>query len=369
MIGGGVMGLGVAWRIARAGTRVRVLERGEVGREATWAAAGMLAPHAEIEFHEHELLRFAELSQQMWPRFAHDIEAAAGTSIGYDTTGTIVLALDRDDAEALERMRHYHASVGVTSEWLDGSGCRELEPLLSANATAGLLCPGDHQVDNRALAAALATVARDSGVEIRIGCAVAEVVIEAGAVTGVVLSEGERIDASRVVIAAGAWSRTLRGLGPHRPPVRPVKGQMLSLGFEPQSPPIRHVIRSPDAYLVPKSDGRLVVGASAEERGFERASRAGPVYELLKGAYEAVPATYELELQEMWTGFRPGSRDNLPVMGSCDIDGLFFATGHYRNGIQQSAATIELVSREVLGDTQRPLDPFRIQRFQSRRRT
>jgi glycine oxidase len=223
---------------------------------------------------------------------------------------------------------------------------------------------GDHQVDNRALASALEQAAIRAGVEIRGGVAVEGVVTRAGQVVGVEIEGGESIAASSVVVAAGAWSRGLKGLAKQRPPVRPVKGQMLSLRFDAASPPLRHVVRNPYAYLVPKSGGRLIVGATSEEQGFDRRVMAGAVLDILKGAFDVLPTIYELELAEVWAGFRPGSRDNQPMLGGCDVEGLFFATGHYRNGIQQAPITINEVSRVVLGESPSALiAPFSIERF------
>jgi len=368
IVGAGVMGLGLAWRLAAAGREVLVLERGTPGREASWAAAGMLAPHAEIEFHEHELLAFAAESQRRWPAFVAALEAASGAVVGHDRTGTLVPALDRDDVETLARLFEYQRSEGLDVQWLDGDACRDLEPLLSPRVAGAIHAPGDHQVDNRAFVDALRLAALGAGAVVRTDAEVASVAVDAGAVSAVVLADGERIAAAGVAVCAGAWSAGLGGLDVHRPPTRPVKGQMVALGFDPAAPVLRHVVRAPDAYLVPKASGRLVIGATSEERGFDRTITGGGLFELLRGAWDTLPIVYELEVLETWVGFRPGSRDNLPILGGCSVDGLWFATGHYRNGIQQAPASIELVADAMLGGDPAPvLAPFTIERFARRR--
>lgn len=352
VIGAGVMGLGIAWRAAQRGRRVTVLERGALGREASWAAGGMLAPSAEIEFDELELLALGEQSQALWPAFVAELERDAESSVGYDTTGTLLVSADRDEAESLRRVFEEQRSRGLEVAWLSGDACRAREPSLSPYVHSGIDCPGDHNVDNRRLLDALAQAARARGVTLREHAEVAEVRREGRRVVGVTLSDGARLNAPQVLVAAGAWSRRLEGLEPV-PRVRPVKGQMLAVGREdpraPSGPLLHHVVRSTEVYLVPKDD-RIVVGATSEERGFDRTLTAGGVYELLRRAYDIFPAIYELPLLETWVGFRPGSRDNGPIVGQGDLEGLFFATGHYRNGIQQAPLTIDGVCGQLFGD-------------------
>lgn len=364
VIGGGLMGLGIAWRCAAAGRDVVLFDARECARESSWAAAGMLAPFAELEPHEHEMLALGVKSQQIWPEFVAELEAATKMSVGHDRTGTLLVATDRDELEALGRDVAIKRAHGVEVEDLDPRACHALEPLLSPRITGGFRSPGDHQVDNRALATALRLAAQGAGARIVENSRVAAVLSSSGAVSGVRLESGETVDAESVVVAAGAWSRGIDGLQPFRPPVRPVKGQMLAVRFDPANPPLRHVVRNPYAYLVPKADGRLIVGATSEEQGFDRRVMAGAVLDILKGAFDVLPVIYELELIETWSGFRPGSRDNQPMLGGCDVSGLFFATGHYRNGIQQAPVTINEVSHMVLGEQASALmRHFSIDRF------
>lgn len=341
------MGAGVAWRCAQRGAQVTVVERGREGAEASWAAGGMLAPHAEVEFYEDELLALGEASQTLWPDFAAELVEASGVDIGYDTSGSIVVAVDRDEAEANRRLFEYQQSRGLPVAWWTGDACREREPLLSPRIHSGVWSPQDHQVDAQATVHAVGVAARNAGADWR-DATVAEVHLDAGAVAGATLASGERVDADVVVIAAGAWSRTIDGLGAYRVPIRPVKGQMLALRADPTLH-LRHVIRSEGAYVVPKAD-RWVIGATSEDRGFDARVTAGGVYQLLEGTYEAVPAALELELVDTWCGFRPACRDNGPVLGGCDVRGLFFCTGHYRHGIQQSPVSVGAVAGAIFGE-------------------
>jgi len=364
VIGGGIMGLGIAWRAATRGARVAVFDAGALAREASWAAGGMLAPYAEMEFDEDALLALGEASQRAWPAFADALERAADASVHYDATGTLLVSVDRDEAEALRRVYAYQRERGVNVRWLSGDACREREPLLSPYVHSGIDCPDDHNVDNRAVLDALQVACARAGVACYPDCPVADVRVAAGACEGIRLRDGRAVDARQVVLAAGAWSATIGGLAT-RPPVRPIKGQMLALGYL-DAPPLAHVVRSTEVYLVPKRD-RLVVGATSEERGFDRTQTAGGIHELLRRLYDVLPIMHELPLCETWVGFRPGSRDSGPMLGPTSVDGLHVATGHYRNGIQQAPVSIESVVAGLFGD---PLpsvaQPFAIQRFQRR---
>lgn len=350
VIGAGVMGAGVAWRCAARGARVTLLDRPRTGHEASWAAAGMLAPYSEVEFYEDDLLALGEESQQLWPAFAEALETASGHDIGYDRSGSLVVAVDRDESEAIARLYAYQHARGLPVERLSGDACREREPLLAPRVHSGVWSPDDHQVDAQRLVEALRAAAVSAGAELRQTAPVATVHVEAGAAIGVSLDDGTRIAASHVVIAAGAWAKSLDGLQrADRPRVRPVKGQMLALTRDP-SLTLTHVIRAPRVYIVPKSD-RWVVGATSEDRGFDGRVTAGGVWELLDAVYEVVPAGMELELASTWTGFRPASRDNGPLLGvSPRIAGLAYCNGHYRNGIQQTPVSVNAVAASLFGD-------------------
>lgn len=346
IIGAGIAGLGMAWRLAERGLDVVVLERDQAGSGASTAAGGMLAPTAEVRFEEVELLEMGQESLRRWPDFARDLEAAAGMSIDYRTEGTLVVAVDRDDLAAIEHLHRYHVELGLTARMLDGDEARELEPGLAPSIPGAVHCPDDHQVDPNLLIEALVQAFGNAGGTLREATEVTRVVVEEGRARGVETADGERIDAEVVVLAAGAWSRRVEGLGPDRPQVRPVRGQMISV--ELGDPPLcRHVLRAPDAYLIPRSSGELVIGATMEEMGWDDRLTAGGVFELLRGAWETLPGIYDAPILDTWTGFRPMTLDNQPIIGWGAQDGLFVATGHGRNGILLAALTAHIGASQI----------------------
>ena len=365
IIGAGVIGLGIAWRLAQAGCRVSLFDRGEAGRGASWAAAGMLAAAVETEPGEEPLLPLALDSQRLWPDFAHELEAVAGISVDYRGEGTLVLALNRDDAEQLRHSFDFQRRLGLDLEWLTAAEARRREPHLKPGIAAAVLSPRDHQVDNRCLGRALAAAVRKAGAALHEHCPVREIMVSGGRAAGVVTDQG-REEADVVVLAAGAWSREIGGLAPQAlPPVRPIKGQMLALQMDPTAPILSHVVWLPrGGYLVPRKDGRLIVGGTVEEKGFDTAITAGGLLALIEGAWRAVPAIEELPVAETWVGFRPGSRDDAPMLGPGAIDGLVVATGHHRNGILLTPVTAAVVSDYILTGRLREIArPFSPQRF------
>jgi glycine oxidase len=366
IIGGGVIGLAIGWRLAAAGAPVGVFERGEAGHGASWAAAGMLAAGVECEPGELDLLALNRRSQALWPGFAAALEAAAGTSVGLRQEGTLVVALTRDDAAQLRFAYDFQRQHGIALEWLSAAEARRREPHLHPNLAAAVYSPDDHQVDNRRVATALRAAFIAAGGSLHEHCAVDAVETAGGRATGVRCGD-VRHPADVVVIAAGAWSGQIAGL-PLKLPVRPVKGQMLALRMDPAAPLLNHVVWAPKAYLVPRGDGRLIIGATTEERGFDAQLTAGGVLALLEGAWRTLPGIEELPIDEMWVGFRPGSRDDAPMLGPCGIDGLVVATGHHRNGILLTPATAEIVARYVLDGALDPLAlPFASDRFAAAR--
>lgn len=363
VIGAGAIGLGIAWRLAQAGCAVTVYDRGEAGRGASWAAAGMLAAAVETEPGEQPLLALTLESQRMWPDFAREVEAASGIPVGYRDDGTLVVALTRDDAERLRFTYEFQTGLGLELEWLSGAQVRQREPHLRPGIPGAVSSPRDHQVDNRRLGRALATAAQRAGAVLHEHCAVRQIELASGRTCGVVTERG-REPADAVVLAAGAWSREIDGIPPvHVPPVRPIKGQMLAVGMDPDLPLLSHVIWLPRGYLVPRRDGRLIIGGTVEERGFDDTVTAGGLLELIEGAWRAVPAIEELPVVETWVGFRPGSRDDAPMLGPSGLDGLVIATGHHRNGILLTPVTAKIVSAYLLTgwlpDNARPFSPER----------
>lgn len=350
VVGGGVIGLSCAWRAARRGARVAVLERGEPGGGATRVAAGMLAPVGELTFGEPELLELTLAAARLYPEFVAELEAATGEATGYEQMGALHVALDRDEAAQLRRVHDLQRSLDLEAEWLPPRRCRELEPGLTPSFHGGVLAAGEAAVDPRALTGALVAACASEGVEIRPGCEVVEGVFDGERLVGVRTTNDEEICADAVVLANGAWAGATEWLPQEaRPPVRPVKGQVLELRRRDGEPPARHILASERVYLVPRADGRLVVGATVEEMGFDTAVTAGGVHELLREAYRLLPDVAEMELLGATAGLRPGTPDNLPLVGPGAVDGLVLATGHFRNGILLAPLAAQAVADLLAG--------------------
>ena len=352
VIGGGVIGLAVGWRAAQRGLRVTVLERALTGHGTSHYAAGMLAPVAEVAPGEEALLEFGQRSARAYPEFVRELVAAAGVpSVGYESCGTLLVARDGDEAEALEREYELRRGLGLRVERLRASEARRREPGLAPALRLALDLPDDHAVDPRQLTAALSLAVAAAGGEVREHAAVAALELSGGRVAGVVLTDGSTLAAPQVVIAAGVWSAQLEGLpSSAHIPIRPVKGQILRL-HDPAGPGLlTRVIRMGPSYVTPRGDGRYVIGATQEERGFDQTVTAGAAFELLRDAGELVPGVSELVLDEFSAGLRPGTPDNLPVIGAGAVEGLYWATGHRRGGILLAPVTSDLIADALAGD-------------------
>nr|WP_290666880.1 glycine oxidase ThiO [Ardenticatena sp.] len=366
IVGGGIMGLGIGWYLARAGADVTIFDRDRAGRAASWVAGGMLAPHAEAEPGEERVLPLLLEGHRRWPAFVEALEAATGQTLDYRTDGTFVVALNADDARTLRFWYAYLHDMGQPVEWLSGYDVRKREPHLSREVVAAIWSGHDYHVDNRRVVEALKTAFVRAGGTLREATPVREIVIDGARVRGVRLDDG-LFEADTVVLAAGAWSREVAGLPPEiRPPVRPVRGQVVMLRMPADAPVLHHVVWCMDAYLVPRSSGELLIGATVEEMGFDATPTAGGVFHLLRGAWEVLPAIYDLPLVEIAVGFRPTSRDDAPILGPTPVEGLVMATGHHRNGILLAPLTADVVSRFVLTGELDPLaQPFTLARFLS----
>ncbi len=368
VVGGGVIGLSCAWRLARRGARVAVLERGEAGCGATRVAAGMLAPVGELSFGEPALLELTLAAARLYPQFAAELEAASGESTGYERLGALHVALDRDEAAQLRRVHDLQRSLELEAEWLPPRGCRDLEPALTPSFHGGVFAPGEAAVDPRALTRALVAACVEEGVEVRANSEVTGGIVAGERLIGVRASArpaasghfdaqsmsnrplDDEVRADAVLLAGGAWSGRMGWLPAHaRPPVRPVKGQVLELRRRDGERPARHILASERVYLVPRADGRLIVGATVEEVGFDSTVTAGGVHELLREAYRLLPDVAEMELLDATAGLRPGTPDNLPLVGPGAIDGLLLATGHFRNGILLAPLAAQAVADLLLG--------------------
>jgi glycine oxidase len=351
-VGGGIIGLSCAWRAAQRGARVAVLERAEPPAGATDVAAGMLAPVGELTFGEPQLLELTLEAAQLYPQFVAELEAASGMPTGYLREGALHVALDRDEAAQLRRVHDLQRSLGLEAEWLAPRQCRALEPGLTPSLNGGVHAPGEASVDPRALARALAVALRSERGELTTGCEVVDGIFSGDRLVGVRTAAGDNLRAGAVVLCNGAWAGRTDWLPEHaRPPVRPVRGEVLELRGRDGAPaPATRIVCSERVYLVPRGDGRLIAGATVEERGFDTAVSAGGVLELLREAYRLLPEVAEMELVTAVAGLRPGTPDNLPLIGPGAIDGLVLATGHFRNGILLAPLTAERIAAELAGE-------------------
>ena len=361
VVGGGAIGLASAWRLAQRGAAVTVVDP-DPGGGASGVAAGMLAPVTEARMGEDALLRLNMASWSRWPSFAAEVEGAAGAGVGYRADGTLVAALDADDRVALDDLAARHRAMGLDVAPLRGREVRRLEPGLAPGIRAGFLAAGERSVDPPALVEALRRAATTAGVA-HVAAAVERIATapSGGRVTGVVTAgaASPKIDAATVVLAAGCGSAGIPGLpAAVRPPVRPVKGEILTLRQPPGAPLVTHTVRGLvhgfSVYLVPRADGRLIVGATVQERGWDTRVTAGGAYELLRDALALVPGLDDAELAAVRAGLRPGTPDDLPLVGRAAAEGLVLATGHYRNGILLTPITAEAVAAAVVGE---PLPP------------
>lgn len=342
IVGAGAIGTAAAWRCAQRGLTVTLVDP-DPQRGAWRTAAGMLAPTTELHYTETPLLALNLESLARFPSFVAELEDESGHEVGYLRSGAIAVAWDGADLAALRDLQAFAGELDVDVRLLGAAELREREPSLAAGLPGGLLAPGDHQVDPRLLHRALMAACAARGVQlIRSSAAVH---VEGDRVHGVRLADGTRIPARTVVLAAGSWSGQLEGVPTAAlAPVRPVKGQTLRLSAPPGLR-LRHIVRASvrgsAVYIVPRRDGRLVVGASVDDAGFDQRPRAGAVYELLRDAQSVLPELSEAVLDEVCTGLRPGSPDNAPIVGPSGVAGLVHATGHYRNGILLSALTAD----------------------------
>ena len=328
IVGGGIIGLSLSIALRKRGARVLVVERGEPGRESSYAAAGMLVDCAAET--PEALQPLAIASARMYPEFVHELQDESGIDVDLRDDGTILLPPPE----------HVYERPGfVTSSFLPAP-LSELEPGLADSQQTAIHLK-ERSVDPRALASAAIKAARHREVDVASGTEVSGVLLSSNRVTGV-KTEKTSYAAPVVVNCAGAWAGQW---GPMKIPTRPVKGQMLSVVGVARGP--RHVIRAPEVYLVPRSDGRILIGATVEEAGFDKRTDATTIQRLHDLGIQLFPALKEGRMLEAWAGLRPGSPDNLPILGATEIDGYFVATGHFRDGILLSPITALVMSQLI----------------------
>lgn len=350
-----MIGLAVARALAARGmTGVVVFERGSLGSEASSAAAGMLAPQAEAD-EADAFFKICCRSRDMYPVFAEALREETGIDVELDTTGTLYLAFTEHDLEQIDRRFEWQERAGLSVQKLTQDELRQFEPHVSEKATAALKFPLDIQVENRRLVSALATSNSRAGVQLLTATPVQSIRVERDRVKGVETSRGF-VSTSTVVVAGGAWSSLIVGTDQPLPnvPIDPVRGQMIS--FESNPNVVRHVIYSPRGYIVPRRDGRLLAGSTTEHAGFDKRVTAGAVHSILSHALEISPTISTLPMVDSWAGLRPHSLDDLPVLGpSGRVQGLVYATGHYRNGILLAPLTGELIAGAIAENVVSPL--------------
>src|ERR1700730_5009614 len=336
--GGGLIGGAIALELALAGVRVAIFELGEPGREASWASAGILSPAPENPA-TIPLVPLGKASMALYPDFVARVEEISGDDVGFRRKGTLEALFSRDAARELSTHVALHHGWGLRAEAISAVDARELEPALSPELEAAVLRPDEASVDNRALTQAVLAAARKSGAEIFAHREVRGIWREKQRCAGL-LFENEKVSANWTIIAAGSFSASIAGVGTYAP-VRPAKGQMVSLRAERLK--IERVLWSDKIYLVPRNDGRILAGATVEYVGFDRKVTAGPLAKVLSGAIELAPDLAHARVEETWAGLRPDSPDHLPILGPADIDGLMIATGHFRSGILLTPITARLI--------------------------
>ena len=344
IIGGGIIGCSIAWQLSRHNLRVIVLDKQQPGKEASWAAAGMLSPQSDTDSPD-DFFRFCMESRKLYPDFAASITEASGVDVEYRTDGTIALAFTDEESEVLKRRAAWQQADGLKAETLTAQETQKFVPSISRLVQLALLIPGDHQVNNRRLTQAVILAAIKSGVEINSGISVDEILIKGNRAIGVRMSDNE-ISTGVVINAAGSWSGLVKS--PSRPSVAPVRGQMIALKSSTNLFDV--VVHSPHCYLVPQLDGRILIGSTTEKVGFDKNNTAAGVAGLLSAAIEAIPQLSDLAIDEIWAGLRPGTPDSLPFVGRAkDVDNLLIATGHYRNGILLTPVTAKVMTELALG--------------------
>lgn len=371
IVGGGVVGLSIAWHLARRGGCDVVVVDPSPGRGASWAAAGMLAPIAEAIDGEVAVLKLGLASNRLYPEFIAMLADESGLDAGYTRNGTLLVARDADESAAVARLHRYQLELGLSAERATSREARSIEPALSPSVRSAVWIADDHQIDNRLFVTALIEACRRSGVSFVSAHASS---ISADSVT---LRSGDRLDCDRVIASTGAWRVPIRTDEGHRTlPVRPVKGQILRLRATSRAVMPTRSVRALDCYLVPRSHGEIAVGATVEERGYDVGVTAGAVLDLLRSAWELVPGIAEAEVGEVLAGLRPAAPDNIPIIGSLRGTGdgstdVIIAAGHFRHGVLLTPVTAHLVTTLVVeGTVSGPdaalLAPCRADRFELR---
>jgi glycine oxidase len=344
--GGGVIGSAIALELARSDLRVALFDAREPGREASWASAGILSPAPENPG-MISTVPIGKASLAMYPEFIAEVEELSGLATGYRAKGTVEALFSRHAREELNTIVALHRGLGLKAEAISANEARELEPALSEELEAAVLRPQEASVDNRLLAKALIEAAKRSGAEIIAGAAVEGIWREGSQCVGAVVN-GEKISAKHTIVAAGSFSSQIAGAEEYAP-VRPAKGQMVSLRCEAAK--IERVLWSERIYVVPRNDGRILCGATVEYVGFDKGVTASGMRANLDAAIQLAPVLAAARIEESWAGLRPDTPDHLPILGPTEVPGLLIATGHFRSGILLTPITAKLIGEFIAGKT------------------
>jgi glycine oxidase len=350
IIGGGIIGLSIAWRLIGIGKKVVVVDKRNLGKEASWAAAGMLSGRLDLKPSEKQLLPIFEMSHYAWPKFAKELENKSGKRIGYRKEGTLMVACDINEEQKLKNNYNFLKNNNIDVSWLSGNKIREKEPYVSNNVLSGFFSPEDHHVNNRYILDALITILKKNknNCIFKENTEVEEIITDKDQVIGV-KTRNEIIKTKEIIICSGAWTNKIKNIEIKEVPIRPVKGQMVCLKMPKKTSLLKHILWRESVYLVPRDNSDLIIGATEEEMGFDKSLTAGGIYNLLKIAREVLPAIENLSIVESWSGLRPATRDEAPIIGpSKKIKGLIYATGHHRNGILLAPLTSNVIKNYYL---------------------
>jgi glycine oxidase len=350
IIGGGIIGLSIAWRLIGIGKKVIIIDKKNLGKEASWAAAGMLSGRLDLKPCEKKLLPIFEKSHLAWPKFAEELENKSGKSIGYKKEGTLRLACDLHEEKKLKNNYDFLKNNKVNITWLSGDKIRDKEPYVSNNVLSGFFSPDDHHVNNRYILDALITILKKNknNCIFKENTEVEKIITNKNQVIGV-KTNNEIIKTKEIIVCSGAWTSKIKNIEIKEVPIRPVKGQMVCLKVPKNISLLKHILWRENVYLVPRNNSDLIIGATEEEMGYDKSLTVGGIYNLLKIAREVLPAIEDLSIVESWSGLRPTSRDDAPIIGpSKKLKGLIYATGHHKNGILLAPLTSSVIKNYYL---------------------
>ena len=350
IIGGGIIGLSIAWRLIGIGKKVIIIDKKNLGKEASWAAAGMLSGRLDLKPCEKKLLPIFEKSHLAWPKFAEELENKSGKSIGYKKEGTLRVACDLHEEKKLKNNYDFLKNNKVNITWLSGDKIRDKEPYVSNNVLSGFFSPDDHHVNNRYILDALITILKKNknNCIFKENTEVEKIITNKNQVIGV-KTNNEIIKTKEIIVCSGAWTSKIKNIEIKEVPIRPVKGQMVCLKIPKNISLLKHILWRENVYLVPRNNSDLIIGATEEEMGYDKSLTVGGIYNLLKIAREVLPAIEDLSIVESWSGLRPTSRDDAPIIGpSKKLKGLIYATGHHKNGILLAPLTSSIIKNYYL---------------------